>query len=177
MRRDKARFKSISFVFAVVTSLVATLHSTNTRARDDREVCVAYAGPFTSVAGDPCTSPIGLCTHGTLVGDFPSLYDFTFQTLQPANDPKDPTKFVYSGSSVVTATDSSGVMYTNDTGVIHIPTDGSAALFVTKAIIDHGTYKYRHTRGGFVASGSLMFETGNAVGSYSGVLCPSEDRH
>jgi hypothetical protein len=177
MRRDKARFKSISLVFSVVTSLLATLHSANTQARDECDTCIAYAGSFTSLSGDPCTSPVGLCTHGTLVGDFPSRYDFTFQTLQSANDPTDPSKFVYTGNSVMTAADGSGIMCTNDTGVIHIPTDGSAASFVTKAIVDHGTHKYRHMRGGFVATGSLMFETGNAVGNYSGVLCPRDDRH
>lgn len=175
MRRNKFTFKSVSLTFAMVTSLAVTLHSASTQARDEHATCVAFAGPFTSVAGEPCTSPIGMCTHGTLVGDFPSLYDFTFQTLQSANDPKDPTKFVYTGNSVVTATDGSGVMYTNDTGVIHIPTDGSAAPFVTKAIVDHGTHKYKHTVGGFVASGSLTFETGNAVGNYSAVLCPADD--
>ncbi len=110
-----------------------------------------------------------------LGGEFSARYDFTFATLMPAGDPADPTKFVYTGTSVVTANDGSGVMFTNDTGVIHIPDDGSAAPFVTKAIVDHGTQKYRATIGGFVATGSLEFATGEAIGSYTAVLCKDKD--
>src|ERR1700710_2072436 len=69
----------------------------------DAAACVAYFGPFSSQTGDPCASPIGLCTHGTLEGEFPAQYDFTFATLESADAPSDPTKFVYTGNSVVTA--------------------------------------------------------------------------
>jgi len=147
------------------------------RADDDHEgsKCAAFEGPFSSLTGPPCTSPIGLCTHGQLGGDFPAKYDFTFATLTFANDFSDPTKFVYTGQSVVTPNDGSGVLYTADTGVIHIPTDNSPAPFVTKAIVDHGTKKYRHTSGGFVATGFLVFQTGEAKGQFSAVLCKNHD--
>lgn len=137
----------------------------------DGPQCVAYYGPFSSQTGLPCNSPIGLCTHGALQGEFPASYDFTFTTLVSANDPTDPTKSVYTGTSVVTATDGSGVIYTEDTGIIHIPTDGSPAAFVTKAVISSGTKKYHETEGAFVATGNLVFQTGLAVGSFSAVLC------
>lgn len=144
-----------------------------------RDVCTAYNGPFSSLTGPPCTSPIGLCTHGLLGPDFPATYDFTFNTLSPAGDPSDPTKFVYTGVSVVTPTDNSGILYTNDTGVIHIPENGDPAPFVTKAIVDSGTKRYKRARGGFVATGDLVFESGQAVGSFSAVLCgvrPARER-
>jgi hypothetical protein len=141
--------------------------------KDDE--CTAFYGPFSSQTGEPCESPIGLCTHGSLQGEFPAQYDFTFETLDNANDPSDPTKFVYTGYSVVTALDGSGVAYTDDTGVIHIPEEGLAP-FVTKAIIVDGTKKFAKADGGFVATGNLAFETGLAVGSYSAVICKPKRR-
>jgi hypothetical protein len=137
--------------------------------------CSAFYGPFSSQTGDPCDSPIGLCTHGSLEGEFPAQYDFTFETLESANDPSDPTKFVYTGYSVVTARDGSGVMNTDDTGVIHMTQTGPAP-FVTKAIVVDGTKKFANADGGFVATGNLTFETGLAVGSYSAVLCKPKRR-
>jgi hypothetical protein len=137
---------------------------------EDGAQCVAYYGPFSSQTVTPCSSPIGLCTHGLLQGEFPATYDFTFTTLQSANDPNDPTKSVYTGTSVVTASDGSGVMYTQDTGIIHIP-GNAPAQFVTKAVITHGTKRYHETEGAFIATGSLEFQTGLAVGSFSAVLC------
>jgi hypothetical protein len=45
-------------------------------------------GPFTSVLIAPpdCTSPVGICTLGTLTGDFHGTYYFVMDTLVPAND-------------------------------------------------------------------------------------------
>jgi hypothetical protein len=139
--------------------------------------CAAFAGPFGSVTVPvpPCTSPVGLCTHGLLTGAFPATYDFTFATLQNAGDPTDPTEFVYTGHSVVTTT--SGVMNTNDSGVIHIPTSGAPAPFVTTAVVANGTGPYTSTTGEFVASGTLDFTTGDAVGSYVANLCGISHDH
>jgi len=131
--------------------------------------CVALHGPFTSQTGDPCESPVGLCTHGLLEGEFEATYDFTFLTLQP--DPNDPSRSVYTGISVVTALDGSGTLYTEDTGYVQMSADGSPAAFVTKAVIDDATQSYKKTVGGFVATGTLDFVTGSAEGTYSAVLC------
>jgi len=138
----------------------------------DKE-CKAYYGPFLSNTGLPCTSPIGLCTHGMLEGEFPATYDATFLTMVPAGDQNDPSKYVYTGVSVVTPLDGSGVIYTEDTGVIHMPAPGSndPAPFVTKALVSSGTSAYKKTTGGFIASGELLFSTGAAEGSFSAVLC------
>ncbi|HEX5656444.1 MAG TPA: hypothetical protein VFX59_04580 [Polyangiales bacterium] len=141
--------------------------------RDDE--CTAFYGPFSSQTGEPCESPIGLCTHGALQGEIPAQYDFTFETLESANDASDPSKFVYTGYSVVTALDGSGVAYTDDTGIIHM-TESGPAPFVTKAIIVDGTRKFANADGGFVATGNLTFETGFAVGNYSAVLCKPKRR-
>ena len=62
-------------------------------------------------------------------------------------------------------------MYTNDTGVIHIPLGNAPAPFVTTAVVGSGTKRYRHVEGEFVASGNLDFITGDAIGSFTALLC------
>ena len=160
----------IPIVAAASVCLVAPTQAHADRDRDDHK-CTAFVGPFSSVNGPPCTSPIGMCTHGILGGEFSARYDFTIHTLTPAGDPHDPTKFVYTGTSVVTVNDGSGVMFTDDTGELHIPADGGPAPFVTKAIVDRGTRRFKHTLGGFIATGMLEVTTGLATGSFSAVLC------
>jgi len=166
---------SLSVFGLLATSSSADAKDKNKPNKD--QVCAAFYGPFSSNTGAPCNSPIGLCTHGFLDGEFEATYDATFLTMESANDPTDPSKFVYTGVSVVAALDGSGVLYTEDTGVIHIPQDNSPAQFVTKAIVTEGTKDYRKTSGGFIASGSLLFSTGAAEGSFSAVLCDPEKDH
>ncbi len=162
------------YVTTLALFLVASGTTLNVSAHD-KDACVASAGSFTSQTGQPCESPIGLCTHGALSGEINAKYDFTFLTLVPANDPSDPSKFTYTGASVVTLNDGSGVLYTKDTGVVHMPLDNSPAPFITKAIADHGTRHLRATEGGFVARGNIDFGSGIASGTYDAVLC-SRDR-
>ena len=149
-----------------LTMLVAT----DLRADEDSHRCQFFQGPFASNLVPPptCTSPIGLCTHGQLGGQFPAQYDFTFSTLQSAGDPSDPTEFVYTGHSTVTTTH--GVMHTDDSGVIHIPATGLAP-FVTTASIAEGTDRYAGASGVFVATGKLDFATGAAQGSFIAQIC------
>ncbi len=162
-------------------ALLVLAGSVRANAHDDdhERNCRDYSGPFSSTLVPPptCTSPIGLCTHGLLGGSFPADYDFTFETLNSANDPNDPTKFVYSGHSIVTPKSGHGVMYTADTGVIHIPLDNSPAPFVTTAVVQSGTKRYTHVSGQFVASGNLDFSTGDAIGSFTALLCRGHVDH
>jgi hypothetical protein len=161
-------------LITIAASLSALgLVATSSAAIAKDKTCTAYVGPFVSNTGDPCTSPIDLCTHGMLEGEFPATYDATFLTLENAGDLNDPSKFVYTGVSVVTPLDGSGVIYTEDTGVLHMPAPGSndPASFVTKAIISNGTSAYKKTSGGFIASGELLFSTGAAEGTFNAVLC------
>jgi hypothetical protein len=170
--------KLATLLIPVLAAGLSTLPSTAGAKDKDKDLaCAALYGPFTSQTGEPCDSPVGLCTHGLLEGELEATYDFTFLTLEPANDPTDPTKFVYTGVSVVTAIDGSGTLYTDDTGVVHIPTDNSPASFVTKAVIVEGTDAYKKTVGGFVATGTLIFSSGAAEGTYSAVLCAPEKKH
>jgi hypothetical protein len=116
---------------------------------------------------------VGLCTHGQLQGDFPAIYDFTFTTLQSAHDPSDPTEFVYTGHSTLTTTH--GVIQTNDSGVIHLSSNGAPSPLVTTATIASGTERYAGATGVFVATGTLNAATGAAVGSFIAQICRAVD--
>lgn len=137
----------------------------------ERTICRNFDGPFASDTVPPptCTSPVGLCTHGLLQGDFPADYDFTFSTLQSSGDPTDPTAFVYTGHSTIT-TKHFGIIHTDDSGVIHIPATGPSH-FTTTAVAATGTGRFVGVTGAFVATGDLDFTTGHADGSYFAHLC------
>ena len=169
--------------FAVALSVVAVTGLVRADREDFEESqCRDFAGPFTSsaVPSPPCTSPIGLCTHGVLGPDFPATYDATFLTMVPAGDPNDPTKFFYTGISTITPGQGAtlgkfGQMISLDTGVMHITGTGVTNPFVTTASVQSGTKKFKHVTGEFVASGNLDFTTGQAVGSFTAHLCKAED--
>ncbi|HZU82321.1 MAG TPA: hypothetical protein VE987_05370 [Polyangiaceae bacterium] len=164
------------FVLALVAGATALTVAGNVNADggDDRG-CRFFDGPFSSaMVGPPtCTSPVGVCTHGLLQGDFQAIYDFTMETLQSANDPNDPTEFVYTGHSTVTTP--RGVMHTNDSGMLHIPPGGAPAPFVTTASVVSGTGRFTGATGVFVATGKLDFATGDSSGSYIAQICRAHD--
>ena len=66
------------------------------------KICDTVSGDFTSVLLPPaeCAAATGVCTRGTLTGDFPSTYEFGIETLVP--DPSVPGRLLYSGTSVIT---------------------------------------------------------------------------
>jgi len=157
----------LAVIGAVITS------AAHLNADDGDHRCKLFDGPFSSslVPLPTCTSPVGLCTHGELGGDFPAIYDFTFSTLQPANDPTDPTEFVYTGHSTLTT--KHGLIQTNDSGVIHMQPNAPAP-FVTTATIAAGTGRYGGASGVFVASGTLDVATGESAGRYVAQVCRAE---
>ena len=134
--------------------------------------CEALTGTFSSVAVPACEdSPVGLCTQGELQGDLDGEYYFVFETLAP--DPNDPSKFAYTGYSVITT--DTGTIYTEDTGGVDaVPPDQPADLETTAAIA-YGTRKYRKTTGTFVATGVLQL--GTAEGSYVATVCKAENKN
>ena len=131
--------------------------------------CKDRNGDFTSVLLPPpgCTSPVGVCTLGTLTGDFPGTYNFTMDTLVASDD--DPDLFSYTGHSVIT--DARGaVLFGSDTGVL-VFNVGSPSPFITTVDIVAGTRGYKHTSGQFVATGEIDFLTGQGIGTYTATLC------
>ena len=155
--------------FVLLLPIVLLLSILPARADDDdKSQCHAFYGPFTSVVVPPpdCKSPVGLCTHGTLVGEFPATYDFT--ALTQKTDPNDPNIVTLTGKSIVTTT--TGVIYTDDVSVINFATGN----FVTKALV-HKTKLRDANSGGFIAAGNLNLATGQATGNYSAILCSRGD--
>jgi hypothetical protein len=134
----------------------------------------SVSGDFTSVAALPpeCTSPVGICTRGTLTGDLRATYDFVMLSLVPAGDPTAPTKFVYTGQSVITRLQGGAQIFGVDTGVMDIA-DPTAAPFMTTVNIAGGTKQYDGAAGQIVAIGVLNLITGDAVGTYTGEI----DKH
>ena len=150
-----------SFLFVAIAALAVVAYA------DDK--CTTYSGDFTAVAPAQCASPVGICTHGTLKGQFPSTYDFTADTMAPANDPSSPNKFVYTGHSIITAA-SGEQLFGSDSGFLYVEADGHAP-FVTTVKIVGGTGQYSHTNGQFVAPGALHLVDGSTVGTYTAKIC------
>jgi hypothetical protein len=141
---------------------------------DDDNICRPVSGPFTSVVVPPpqCTSVVGLCTHGLLHGSLEATYDFTADSLMPANDPAHPGRLLYTGTSVIAL--AHGTMFSDDHGFLD-PTPTGTAYFATTVHVIRGVKRYSNTTGTLVASGILNFATGEAVGTYTGELCRHDD--
>jgi len=138
---------------------------------DDK--CSTFTGDFTAVAPATCSSPVGICTHGTLKGEFPSFYDFSVDTLAPANDPASPNKFVYTGHSTIT-TPSGATLTGHDGGFLYMEPDGHAP-FVTTVKIVGGTQQFSNASGKFVAPGALHLADGSTVGTYTAKICTEKE--
>src|SRR5439155_26762562 len=108
----------------------------------------------------------GICTHGTLIGGFPSTYDFVMDTLVPT---RIPGVFAYTGHSLITV-QSGATLTGSDSGLMRRNGDGTAS-FVTVVRIVGGTGELAGATGGIVAPGTLNLATGSTAGTYSGALC------
>ena len=164
------------FIRGACAALLATAVGPVAQA-DSENQCRDVDGPFTSVLVAPpeCQSPVGLCTHGILVGDLESDYDFTATTLEPADDPDHPGRLIYTGVSVITPKNGAGQMFSDDTGYLDPDATDPNAYFATTVHVMRGTKNDKKTTGTLVASGVLNFITGEAVGSYTGTLCHVND--
>jgi hypothetical protein len=158
-------------VFAALLGVALPILASGKSVRADSESCDCdfFQGTSTAVPVTPCTAPDGLCTLGTLVGGFPAAYQFTAATLQSANDPNDPTEYVYTGHSLITAP--GGTMTTNDNGVIHIVPGQTTAQFATTILVASGTGRYVGATGTFVDRGVSDLATGTNSGTYIAQVC------
>lgn len=161
----------------VTTSVLLGLSSQVLADGKGPDRCLELEGPFssTTVEGPLCPSPVGLCTHGILAGPLrDASYDFIVETFEP--DPEDPTRVIATGVSVVTT--KQGQMFTDDVSILQFtgPDPSDPVLFETTATITSGTQRWKHTTGEFVATGTLNFVTGEAIGSYTASLCRSRGK-
>ena len=156
-------------LIALSLLLVGAIASPNLEAH--RRRTRIYEGPFTSTfeSGPGCTnSPIFLCTHGVLEGDLSGTYEFGFTSMAPANDPNEPNKILYTGTSVITL-DNGKQLFGVDTGVMYTDEFGGAT-FTTIVDVQGGTRNFRYATGEIIASGQLSFVTGFAEGSYHATI-------
>lgn len=145
-----------------VAAVVGLFFATTASALAAGGGCHSYSGDFTAVAPAVCPSPYGICTHGTLVGGFPSTYDFVVDTLDFGTG-------AYTGHSTIT-TAQGALIFGSDSGVL-VPNGDGTAGFVTTVHIVGGTRQYAHATGTFVAPGTLNLATGDTVGTYSATIC------
>lgn len=138
---------------------------------DPDDGCEVVRGKFgaMSVPVPPCTSPVGICTHGTLKGKLKGSYDLTMQTLQPSGHPDVPSVFFFTGESVVTR--KNGDVFTGiDTGALNTAPPGviGSGSFSTLLTITEGAAGWLHIRG------VLDLSTGQVTGAYRGLICTED---
>src|SRR5467141_1841210 len=93
--------------------------------------CRTFSGDFTAVPPAACPSPVGICTHGTLTGGFPSTYDFVADTLVSTGVPGE---FAYTGHSLITAAHGAQV-FGHDSGVLTFLPNGTAPFVTTVQVV------------------------------------------
>ena len=154
---------------AIVTAAIC-LASIPGRFAYANDGCKSFSGDFTAVAPLQCPSPVGICTHGTLTGGFPSTYDFVADTLVSTGVPGE---FAYTGHSVITTAQGARV-FGSDSGVLTFLPNGTAP-FVTTVQVVGGTRQYEGATGQIVAPGVLDLASGGTIGTYSGTICKAQD--
>ena len=96
--------------------------------------CRTISGTFTAVPPATCSSPVNICTHGTLAGSFPSTYDFVVDTLTPVVAV--PGAFTYTGHDTITA--GSTVLTGKDYGAMYFVGPTTAKFVTTVKIVGGG---------------------------------------
>ena len=139
---------------------------------DDDDGCEEINGSFgaMSVPVPPCTSPVGLCTAGTLKGDLRGSYELTVATSVPSGHPQTPTVQFFTGTSLVSL--NNGQEWTGiDTGALNVAPPGvvGSGSFSTLLTFTDGVAGWLHIRG------VLDLATGQVSGKYNGTVCFDED--
>ena len=158
--RIKNYISRAAFLFAALISVV--LLSSHGFAET---FCKPVHGRFQSQAQPPgsCSSPVGLCTHGQVIGGLQAEFDLTVNNLFPADPANIPTVVFFTGisaihmkdGSVVTGVDA-GALDTNPSGDGHF---GSLITFVNGA------------SGHIVLTANADLAAGVVSGDYTGEMC------
>lgn len=139
---------------------------------DDDDGCEQIQGRFgaMSVPVPPCTSPVGLCTMGTLKGGLRGTYELEVATNAPTGNPDTPTVFFFTGTSVVSL--NNGEVWTGtDSGALNLAPPGiiGSGSFSTLLTFTDGVEGWLHIRG------VLDLTTGQVSGNYNGTVCQADD--
>jgi len=127
--------------------------------------CKPVFGHFTSspiTIG--CTSPVGFCTTGRLIGGIQGSYAFTMLTAAPAAVPNPAGVSFYTGRSEVSL-HHGGTVVLADAGAIDLNPFGSGKMAALLSVIGGATSGFLQLRG------SIDFATGVVTGDYFGEIC------
>ncbi len=132
-----------------------------------------HAHVQTAITTENCTSPVGLCTKGTIEGG-PFDSATTFLTLGAAPSAGMPgvepaANLSYSGT--FTAVQASGTFVASDLGVL----DASRAVFTELSRSVSGTGRFANPTGTLVISGALVNNETGFDGFADGELCTDRD--
>jgi len=127
--------------------------------------CHLASGAFTAVASATCPSPVGICAHGTLTGGFPATEDLVGDTLTPQPDG---TQVLVGHSTITTL--QGALLFDSVRSVLRFLSP-TTAQFATVERIVGGTRQYAHATGGFLATATLDFTTGQTSGTYASAIC------
>jgi hypothetical protein len=117
----------------------------------------------TTFSQDPgCTSPVGLCTTGTIAyGDLIGTTQFTVAAMGPGPSPD---TVLYSGDLVITT--ATGTITLRDHGLL----DSTTAYYIEMQQVASGTGAYAQRTGMLVSQG-MATQTG-FEGQLNGSICP-----
>lgn len=123
-------------------------------------------GRFTSqtISGPSCTSPVGLCTAGTLTGGIKGTFEFTGTSLIQSVDTPTTGVVLYTGDIAIHTRD--GDLSCKDAGALR--TTGSGEVSSVCTIIS-GTSAFAGTTGVIQFVGTFTLSAGGA-GDYQGTL-------
>jgi len=154
---------------ALVGGVVA--FGASTREADARQSCRKIHGTITSHITDPanCTSPVGLCTAGTITGGGPLNGATVFTTLALAPSAclpgVPPTTLSYTG--VLTISTRRGTVTTTDVGLL----DQANLVFTEIDTVQGGTGEFAGATGTWLISGPVIDNGTGFRGDITGELC------
>jgi len=117
-----------------------------------------------ALTGPDCTSPVGLCLTGTIVGALRGDYGFTASTVSPSADT--PLTGVLFSTGDTTLETPGGTLFTKD--ALALATSG-AGEFSDLSIITGGTGDWAGAFGTLTITGAYAAGQGEAV--YAGEVC------
>jgi len=127
--------------------------------------CKPVFGHFTSSpVAIGCSSPVGFCTAGRLIGGIQGSYAFTMLTAAPAAIPNPAGVTFYTGRSEVSL-DHGGTVVLADAGAIDLNPFGSGKMAALLSVTGGATSGFLQLRG------SIDFVTGGVTGDYFGEIC------
>lgn len=122
-------------------------------------------GRFSSmVVTTGCTSPVGICTAGTLTGGLKGRFEFTASSLVPTADTPTTSVFLYTGDIVVHT--ERGDLLCKDAGAFESTGDGAVS---SVCHIIGGTGEFVGAQGQIQFVGTFTFDAGGD-GEYRAVV-------